>query len=438
MPPLTTVAAQAGGAGNDIILFRDDFQDGDTAGWQVDGAWVVQQDGDIYTFSTTGAGWAFVPAGVGWQNGYALRASYLLEQGTLGFSFFATRSGRYYLAVDEERVSLVKADAAGTKTVLTQAAAPETGARHYLVIAKQAGAIQVYVDRTLWLAADDPAPLTAGTIMLGSTDGTTAWVDDVVVNRIGRALPAGAPAVAAVDPADVVVPEDEAPDLAVIPEDDAEVEELPDINHPMDIPLPVVTFTGVDPNDADSRPATELTLDQGSTLELVWDAHNVGAVFLNQMPVATQGQERFEVTQDFNYELEVIGFDQQSYSYYVHVTVTPPEDGDDGAGGPDPAITCQVTRAAGTEVLIHIQVRNDGDEVTDDLTIRWFSDAASGVADREGYYSIGPDQTANIEWRFTYDSLGVKAWAATVTPAHAEADLDPGNNRAAGTIELTQ
>ena len=88
-----TADAAQGGAGRisaENILFRDDFQDGDTDGWQVGGAWVVQQDGDLYTFDATGQGYAFVPAGVGWQGDYAFKTSYLLSAGTLGFSFDAT------------------------------------------------------------------------------------------------------------------------------------------------------------------------------------------------------------------------------------------------------------------------------------------------------------------------------------------------------------
>ncbi|MBN1628497.1 MAG: hypothetical protein JW990_01920 [Thermoleophilia bacterium] len=444
----TSGGAQSG-AGN--ILFFDDFQDGDSAGWQVEGAWVVQQDGDLYTFATSGEGYAFVPAGVGWREDYALRTSYLLEQGALGLSFCTTLSGRYYVAVDEDLISLVKAPAAGDKTVLAQAAAPEPGVRHYLTIARQGGTIQVYVDRTLWLAATDGDPLVEGTIMVGSAAGTTAWVDDVMVNRVGIRLPSGAPEVAQVDPADVVVPEDEAPDLAELPDPDEDVDELPEINHPMDIPLPVVTFTGIDPNDPGSRPSTELALPEGgAVVKLEWDAHNIGAAFLNQEPVANQGEMTFLVTQDYNYELEVIGFDQQSYSYYVSVTLVPADgEGDDGDGddgpddngegvhGPDPAITCQVVPSVGTEVTIHIRVRNQGDMVAESARVRWRSDEASGVTDREGRVTVAPCETAYLDWRFTYDSPGSKNWSATVDTDPFDADIDTSNNYTSRRLELT-
>ncbi len=111
----TTVAAGAGRISADNILFRDDFQDGDAQGWQVGGAWVVQQDGDLYTFDATGQGYAFVPKGVGWAGDYAFKCSYALSAGALGFSFDATQTGRYYVYVDKDLISLVKEDAAGAR-----------------------------------------------------------------------------------------------------------------------------------------------------------------------------------------------------------------------------------------------------------------------------------------------------------------------------------
>ncbi len=316
----TTVSAGAGRISASNILFRDDFQDGDAQGWQVGGAWVVQQDGDLYTFNATGHGYAFVPKGVGWDGDYAFKCSYALSAGALGFSFDATRAGRYYVYVDRDLISLVKEDAAGTGTVLAQAQAPTEGEQHYLTVAKKTGTIQVYIDRTLWLAAEDSAPLAAGTIMLGALDGTTAWVDDVLVNKILRALPSGKPAVAAVDPGQVVAPPQEETDLNELPEDDEDVPELEDENLVEELPLPVVAFTGWENGDRPVPGAQAITVERGALVILEWQTENVCAAFLNGTPQPTDSSLTVQVHQDTNYELEVIGLDQATYSYYVNIT----------------------------------------------------------------------------------------------------------------------
>lgn len=42
------------------ILFRDDFQDGNTDGWGISSAWEVNQEGDAYTFESDGEGSAWI------------------------------------------------------------------------------------------------------------------------------------------------------------------------------------------------------------------------------------------------------------------------------------------------------------------------------------------------------------------------------------------
>ena len=176
---------------------------------------------------------AYVPAGLGWEGDYAYRLTYLLRTGTVAFSFDATRDGRYYVAIGDGLISLVKQDANGDKTMLAQAEAPEIEVQHYLVIAKQEGKIQVYVDRTLWLAAEDRSPLTQGTIIVGSVEGTDAWVDNVMVNKILVTLPDDSPAVAAIDPSQAVEPADGGADLSQLPESDDQAPDLPDANLPL-------------------------------------------------------------------------------------------------------------------------------------------------------------------------------------------------------------
>jgi hypothetical protein len=440
--PATTAAAQqtTGQVSAENILFRDDFQDGDAEGWQVGPSWVVQQDGDLYTFDTTGEGYAFVPKGVAWKGDYAFKASYLLQAGTMAFSFDATQDGRYYVPIDADVISLVKEDAAGEKTVLTQAQAPEIGVQHYITMAKQNGTIQVYVDRTLWLSCQDPAPLSEGTIIVGSVEGTTAWVDDVLVNKIARTLPQGDPAVEAVDPSQVVAPPDDGPNLDNLPDPDDDLPDLPDNNNPDDLPLPEVTFTGWENGDLPVPGVQDLTVGRGAQVILEWDVKNALAAFLNGTPVQTADTWNVEVEEEIYYELEVIGLDEATYSYYVHITVTDVDDGGDGEGAHDTdlMVTATVTAQEGRDVLVHVEVHNQGDADAQALKLRWYAREESGVVERQTGCTIPAGETYSIDWAYTYSGTGTMHWIATIDEEENMPDPNRGNNVVRGTVVIAQ
>ena len=437
-PPETgstpTADAAQGGAGRisaENILFRDDFQDGDADGWQVGGAWVVQQDGDLYTFDATGEGYAFVPAGVGWQGDYAFKTSYLLSAGTLGFSFDATQEGRYYVSIGNDLISLVKEDAAGARTVLTQAQAPAGGKQHYLTMAKKDGTIQVYVDRALWLAYQDAAPLTAGTIMVGALDGTTAWVDDVLVNKILRALPAGTPAVAAIDPSQVVAPPQDESNLDELLELDEDIE-LDEDNLLDDIPTPTVSFIAWEDGDRPVPGVHELTVAPGTRVIMEWQVTDASAVYLNQTPQPLSGTANATIQEGFNYELEVIGLDGLPYSYYVNITVTD----DDRADETDLVITCTVTDLGDTDVAVHVQVRNTGSADAQALKLRWYAHEQSGVVDEQTGCTILAGGSFSIDWIFRYDAHGTMHWMATIDEEENMPDPNRANNRVTGAVQV--
>lgn len=436
-PPDTATETTAGAQGDqgrispENILFRDDFQDGDSEGWQVDGAWVVQQDGDVYTFNTTGQGYAFVPAGVGWQGDYAFKTYYLLSTGTLGFSFDATQEGRYYVSVDAQLISLVKEDAADDRTVLTQAQAPAAGETHYLAIAKQNGTIQVYVDKTLWLAYEDAAPLTAGTIMVGALDGTSAWVDNVLVNKIVTKLPQRTPAVAAVAPSQVVEPPDEDSDLDELLDVDDDTLELDDDNLLDDIPPPEVELTAWENGDLPVPGTRDLTVDPGAIVLMEWSVENAAAVFLNDSPEPFEGSMQVMVEQSYNYQLEVIGLDGLPYPHYVRITVT------DDTDETDLVITATVTNLGDTDVTVHVQVRNAGSADAQALKIRWYAHEQSGVVDKQTGCTILAGETFSIDWMFRYEAIGNMHWMATIDEEENMPDPNRSNNTVRGTVQVT-
>jgi hypothetical protein len=396
----------------------------------VDGAWVVQQDGDVYTFSTSGQGYAFVPSGVGWDGDYAFKTRYALDTGTLGFSFDATQSGRYYVSVDARSISLVKEDASDNRTVLTQAQAPAAGEDHYLAIAKKDGVIQVYVDKVLWLAYEDDAPLPSGTIMVGALDSTSALVDDVLVNKIAIDLPQKAPAVAAADPADIqdVAPPEEEDGLGELPDPGDDLPDPPPENDPVDIPLPTVTFTGHP--EAGGEPATTLSVPPFTKVVLEWWVENSQAVYIDgeargpveDIVVSTGGSER--------YELEVVGLDGVTTLYYVQVNVVPL------VHGPDFTITASVYQAEGTNVGVEITITNQGDQRAENVMVRWYAHERDGLISLQDAYALDPGAQRTILWPYDYGQYGNMHWSATVDEHGNAGDVDLSDNQVRGAVDL--
>ena len=435
---VTTEISGQSSAGQNLaenILFRDDFQDGDSKGWEVAASWLVQQDGDLYTFDTSGEGYAYVPAGVGWDDDYALRLSYLLSTGTVAFSFDATQDGRYYVAVGDGLMSLVREDATGDRTVLTQAEAPEIGVQHYLVMAKDQGTIQVYVDRTLWLVYEDQAPLTAGTIMVGSVEGTNAWVDNVMVNKLLVSLPQRSPAVAAVDPGQVVEPPEEGASLGELPEFGEDVPDLPDDNLPEFVLLPSATFTARPDDGSDSPGAQELSVDAGTAVILEWTVQDASSQLLDGVACLAAGSKIVVPSADTEYELDVVGWDGQTYNQYVNVTV------DASANvvlvGPDLSIQVSVTPQGGRDVTVRIEVSNRGTAATQ-ATVYWYAHERSGFSDFADSLSLASGVSRVMEFDYTYGARGTMHWGARVTTEPPGADLGQSDNFVNGTVTVGQ
>jgi hypothetical protein len=428
----TTVASSTGRISADNILFRDDFQDGDTEGWQVSGAWVVQQDGDVYTFDATDSGFAAVPKGVSWNGDYAFKAAYLLTAGTLAFSFDVTTGSRYYVPIDQQRISLVKEDGAGNKTVLTQAQAPELGKQHYITIAKQRGLIQVYVDKTLWLATTDASPLATGTVAVGSATGTTASVDNVLVNKIVRTLPAGTPAVAAIAAGQVVQPSDDGADLNSIPDSDDGVPDLNEDNHPNDLPAPTVQFAGW---TGGNQGSDAFSASPGSEIILSWSVIDAQEVFLNDEAVEPEGTQTFTPAETTVYTLTVTDLVGGSHDYTVTVTV-----GDSGQGethGPDLSVSTRVTEEEGTKVLVSVTISNSGDQDTQ-AQFKWYAHESDGQVSRSSTVTLAAGDSTTIEFGYDYGQSGTMHWKTSVVTQPQGLDVNTSNNSTKGTVTLQQ
>ena len=173
------------------VLFQDDFQDGQPQEWGISSAWIVEQDGSVYTFGAPGKGGAWVKSGGGWKE-YTFQADAYVESGSLVMNIHQSKQGRYSLRLGTDGVYLLKEQPSGNYTVIGEAGPISAAAWHRVSLASLSGRIQVWIDQALWFDLTDAAPLvTQGTIGVSAKDGSRVSVDNVLVTQNQEALPSG-------------------------------------------------------------------------------------------------------------------------------------------------------------------------------------------------------------------------------------------------------
>jgi hypothetical protein len=286
------------------VLFKDDFQDGDSDGWNIISSWNVQQSGDVYVFGAAGRGAALVPSGLNWS-GYMLRADASRQSGTLAFGFDFNRDARYLVHINNDGVFLIKESPPDNFTILGHTGPIPAGEWRQITLGSAGGKIQIWVDQELWIDYSDQEPVTQGTIVIGTLDDSQALVDNVLVAQVSGSLPssvqinAPAPIVEAEEyeeelqdiaqiipveeiefalappqePPDVQVVEDESPPLVV---DDEPPVEVVDDESPSDVQV----YPG--PGEPDLR-VSDISIEprnpvQGSPVKVHILVQNIGEV----------------------------------------------------------------------------------------------------------------------------------------------------------------
>ena len=89
------------------VLLREDFQDGDTAGWRVDAGWFILENGERRMLGAGGEAWAWYEGGRDWSR-YAARLAVVVDGGSLGVSLAVGAEGRYLVHLAEDGVYLLK------------------------------------------------------------------------------------------------------------------------------------------------------------------------------------------------------------------------------------------------------------------------------------------------------------------------------------------
>jgi len=399
------------------ILFRDDFQDGQAQEWQTSGGWFVEQDGDRYYFGTSGEGWAWVSGGVSWTD-YLFHAGVRLDSGVAFLTMNMTSEGRYVLRIDQDGLYLIKEQPAGQFTTLAQTGPVAMGTGHSISIAAQAGHLQVYVDRALWIDHNDLAPVLRGTIGVSALDGSRVIVDNVLVAQYAGSLPAGVPeAPPAVDqepptPGELgqdleQAPIEDVPEVTPEPEVTLEPEALPDLvavgvvwtPDPVVQGQPFQVFMQL--TNAGEAPAGAFTVrlhyhaatgipDCNVDFPGLAPGEN-GAAFCNSVTNSNPGTSPTEFTVDVENEIEESDEDNNFAATTFEVAAVSPEDGPgDGDGEvpgaqtdlvitdvtfiPDPALQGQPFAAA-------LIISNRGDADAGIFTVRLRFHAGLGLPD---------------------------------------------------------
>ena len=431
----TQPAPQADALSSEDILFWDSFQDGDTAGWTVQSGWVTQQDGDMYWLQGHGECAAWIPSGLEWQSGYALRAAFNLQQGAAGFCFNATQAGRYIVWIDKDAMSLIKETDSG-QTLLAQCAAPAQNQLHTIAAGIQGGTLQVYIDRALMLSAEDDDPLVEGTIVLTASADAAVYVDNVLVNVIGRPLPDLQPVSGPAEEADAPetdTPEAEAP-LAdalpeELPEDSEEFEDLPENNVPEELPQPTVSFTINGEESIEFEPGDEATV--------AWEVTDASHVAFNTITVDFSGSITDVLEISLVYELVVTAFDGSAERYTVRAETTEPH----APRGVDIIVnSVQVIdeTTVGQPVSVGCTVENRGSTDAGAFTVAWYSYGDWTVSLSWDVNGLAAGESVSLSGEHPgYPVPGGTDWRLRADTENETGDINPSNNERIDHIGVT-
>ena len=161
-----------------IVLFFDDFEDGDAVGWNLEGGWsVIQEDGN---YILQGVGPCSADAGPQEWTDYTLETRIKFSQSANVNFRLTTELGMYFLNIVPEGPILNKKLL--DKTLLAKSGVPlQENQWIDLKVEVEGGAIKLYIDGYLLFPYTDSEPLLSGTIGFASPENSVIYVDDVIV-----------------------------------------------------------------------------------------------------------------------------------------------------------------------------------------------------------------------------------------------------------------
>jgi hypothetical protein len=416
----------------DNILFWDNFQDGDTKGWEILSGWDTQQDGDEYWFQSINTSGAWVPKGLEWTDDYALRAVYNVQEGTLGFSFYATNNGRYLVLIQQDRMSLIKEEG-DEKTVLAQCDAPSYNKLHMITIGIKDKKIQAYIDKELMLGFEDPDPLSGGTIALGTAENSTCLVDNILVNKILKNLPNLDPVSKQYVGDEIIFPEYTGEEVAELPEDSSEFEDLPEDNVPDQIASPLISFT--------VENSERISIDSGQDVSVEWQVENASLVLYQSQVVDSSGSVVESPQETTEYILTVTDLVGNIEVYTVTVEVIDDSENNGGnAAGVDisvKGIGHEKPYIKGEPIDVNVTIKNRGDVDSGAFSVVWYpnSDGVVGLSWNVG--SLGSGEEKSLSGSYSgYPNVGDYTWKVIADSENETNDVDISNNDRSGDLHV--
>ncbi len=178
-PPTRVLAAAS--TSPEVVLYQEDFEDGQAQDWDLPAGWEVFQGSDG-GHVLHGQGHSFAQyRGDAWGD-YSLVLRVKIVEGRIHLNYRLGDCVRYFIGFDAQTLELSKTSPCGTHTTLKTVTQERSPDRWYEVrIAGSGGKIDVYVDGVLRLTYTDPDPLLYGSIGLETLDGAEFYVDDVKV-----------------------------------------------------------------------------------------------------------------------------------------------------------------------------------------------------------------------------------------------------------------
>ncbi len=176
----------------EMVLFEDDFEDGDADGWRLDPTWAVEQEDGNYVLSGSGHTWAGLAEERNWTD-YSFEVRVKLIEGAVHLNYRLSGNGRYFIGFGEDGLSL-------SKSVLRDPPPPlgedgwehfpltsiegqfDLNAWHTVKIAGTGARIRIYVDGELQIDyTDSDNPHLVGSIAFETLDDSHVHFDDVEV-----------------------------------------------------------------------------------------------------------------------------------------------------------------------------------------------------------------------------------------------------------------
>ena len=161
-----------------IVLFFDDFEDGDAVGWNLEGGWsVIQEDGN---YILQGVGPCSADVGPQEWTDYTLEARIKFSQSANVNFRLTAELGMYFLNIVPEGPIL-------NKKLLDEALLAKSGVSLQenqwidLKVEVKGDRIVLYIDDNPILHYTDSEPLLSGTIGFESPENSVVYVDDVIV-----------------------------------------------------------------------------------------------------------------------------------------------------------------------------------------------------------------------------------------------------------------